>query len=132
MTAHALLLAHGRRRDVLVANKTGRARPGGFLAMMEPESFSVRRRLNNARMIFRHGARLPIGVTDLAVGHAIVGRDALRYVMAVHAVGHFRQRQVGKACARSNPVVARRAVEMILLPILEMLWVRKFYSVVLP
>ena len=73
-----------------------------------------------------------VNVTHLAVRHAIVCWDALGLAVTVHAVSHFRQGQVGKACTLRNSIVAGDTVEMICLAFLEMLRVGKLYVFVLP
>lgn len=132
VAADAFLLAHGRRRDVHMANKTGRARLGRFVTVMQPESFRMRRRLHDAGVKLRHRAGLYIHMTNLAIGHLKVRGEGFRYVMAIHAVRHFWQIEAGKTGARGNSVVAGRAIEMIGVAALEMLGVRKLNLGVLP
>ena len=132
VAANAFLLAYGRRRDVHVANKTGRARLGRLVTVMQPESFRMRRRLHDARMNLRHRAGLYIHMTNLAIRHPKIGSQGLRYVMAINAVRHFRQIEVGKIGAFGDPIVAGRAIEMICVAVLEMLGVRKLNLRIFP
>ena len=131
VAAQALLLADGRWCHVHVANETCSARLGGILGVMHAETLGVRRRLNNGRMNLRHGPGLLVVMAHLAVGHAKVRRKALRQVMAVHAIHHFRQRRVAQACAGCDSIVASGAIQVIALPVLEMHSVRKLYVLVL-
>lgn len=70
-------------------------------------------------------------MAHLAIGHTEVRREALRQIMAVHAIHHFRQRGVAQACAGGDSVVAGGAIEVIPLPVLEMHSVGKLYVLVL-
>ena len=59
-------------------------------------------------------------MAGLAVGHAEVRGDTLIVVVTLHAVHHLGKRQVGQAGARGHGVVARRAIQVELLPGPEM------------
>ena len=120
VAAQALLLADGRWCHIHMTNKTRSARFGGILGVMHPESLRVRRWLNDGRMNLRHGPGLLVRMAHLAVGHAIVRREAFGQVVAVHAIHHFRQSRVAKTGAGCDSIVAGRAIQVIALPILEM------------
>ncbi len=75
-------------------------------------------------------ARFFVDVANRAVVHPVVRRDALLNVVAVHAIGHFRQRQARKVRAGGDTVVAGGAVEVISLAPLEMLRVRELDVIV--
>jgi hypothetical protein len=131
VTPYALFLTYRRRDDVHVADKTGRPRLGSFFAVLDAKSFRVRRGLDYLRVDFRPMARWDINVTYLAIRHAVGRGNMPGQIMAVHAIGHFGERQIGQACAGRDPVMAGRAIQMVFLPSPEMLGVRKLYSVVL-
>lgn len=123
VAANAFLLANGGWCDVHMANKTGRARLGRLITVMYSKSFGMRRRLHNGGVDLRHWAGFYIHMTNLAIRHPNISSKCLRYVMAIDAVRHFRQIEVGEMGALGDPVVARRAIQMICVAILEMLGV---------
>ena len=64
-------------------------------------------------------------MANCTVVHPVVRRDALLNIVAVHAIGHFRQRQAGEVRAGGDTVVAGGAIEVISFAPLEMLRVRE-------
>ena len=85
---------------------------GGLLFMVDTEGLGVKGGLDVSGVAGRlNKAGDCSRVTGPAIGHSELRRDLFRGVVAIHAVEHLGQRQVGEAGAARYLIVARGAIE---------------------
>ena len=77
-----------------MTDKTFRSRRRRLRFVTPPEVAIVKRRPHIPRVAFGRHPAAHVNVATGAIRHLELGRNRLRSIVALHAIEHFRQRQI--------------------------------------